>query len=75
MDELAESLASLLINNFGYIRGLNDFGCRKLLLNVSSLEQAISMITSGGYPASFDRVKDFYTLASHGPNVKLLPFL
>lgn len=74
MDELSESLAAILINNFVYIRGLDELGCPKLVLNVASLEQAISSITSGGYPASFDRVKDFYTLASYGSKVfQLLP--
>lgn len=69
LDELAESIATLLLGGFAYVRGLNELGCEKLLLNVASLEQALCTITSGSSSSSLDVVRDYYTLASYGSMV------
>ncbi len=65
MDQLAESLSGMLIGDLCYIRSLNDLGCRKLHMNVATLEQILSLINIGG-PSNLSLVRDFYSIASCG---------
>lgn len=68
MDGLDESLASMLLSDFRYIRSLNAFGCNKLECNVSTLEQILSLITTDKAVA-LEASRQFYRLASFGPDV------
>jgi exocyst complex component 4 len=74
MDELHESLASMLIADFRYIRSLNPFGCHKLEMNVATLEQILSLISTS---ADLQSARLFYRLASAGPErfIEMAPTL
>lgn len=74
MDELDESLSDMLIADFRYIRSLNSFGCHKLDMNVATLEQILSLISSGTN-TDLDPARQFYRLAAAGPDkfIELAP--
>lgn len=70
MDELHQALQEILVSNFRYLRKLNpDGGIQKLLLNVATLEQILSLI-SNTVPeaANLHRTRQFYHLAAAGPD-------
>lgn len=69
MDELHQALTEMLISDFRYVRSLNAFGCRKLELNVATLEQILALISSTVVGAAdLHRARTFYQLAAAGPD-------
>lgn len=74
MDELDQSLTSMLLSDFRYIRSLNAAGCHKLEMNVATLEQILALLNSGS-SSSLELARQFYRLARAGPErfIEMVP--
>lgn len=74
MDELGLALCRILIDDFAYVRKVNNAGLVKIRNNINALKQVLYLLGSTTADADLDRAYEYYHLASYGAKVRSPPF-